>query len=143
LPSAFFLALAVVLPVVVFALWVLTMLVWWAVVQVHFENNSPFAVVEQLEREIEVSHWGNVYVTEHYKMCNAGAKHKGTFSRSAPRPSQLPSCWENGAHSQGGNAHDNVPTFVRIANQTNIGNSVSPKNDHSNSLLKGHPTVFP
>jgi oligosaccharyltransferase complex subunit alpha (ribophorin I) len=49
--------------------------------KVHFENNSPFAVVEQLEREIEVSHWGNVYVTEHYKMRNAGAKHKGTFSR--------------------------------------------------------------
>lgn len=62
------------------------MLVWCGVVQVHFENNSPFAVVEQLEREIEVSHWGNVYVTEHYKMRNGGAKHKGTFSRSAPWP---------------------------------------------------------
>lgn len=36
-----------------------------------------------LEREIEVSHWGNVYVTENYKLRNAGAKHKGTFSRSA------------------------------------------------------------
>jgi hypothetical protein len=114
-----FLALAVLLPVVI-ALRVLTVLVWWAVVQVHFENNSPFAVVEQLEREIEVSHWGNVYVTEHYKMRNAGAKHKGTFSRSAPQPSQLPSCWEKRAHSQGGNAHDNLSMFVLIANQTNM-----------------------
>ncbi|CAA0806365.1 Dolichyl-diphosphooligosaccharide--protein glycosyltransferase subunit 1B [Striga hermonthica] len=27
---------------------------------VHFENNHPFAVVEELEREIEISHWGSV-----------------------------------------------------------------------------------
>ncbi|GER48941.1 glycosyltransferase subunit [Striga asiatica] len=47
---------------------------------VHFENNHPFAVVEELEREIEISHWGSVQVTEHYKLANAGAKHKG-FSR--------------------------------------------------------------
>ncbi|GER51451.1 glycosyltransferase subunit [Striga asiatica] len=47
---------------------------------VHFENNHPFAVVEELEREIEISHWGNVQVTEHYKLAHNGAKHKG-FSR--------------------------------------------------------------
>ncbi|KAL3650014.1 Dolichyl-diphosphooligosaccharide--protein glycosyltransferase subunit 1B [Castilleja foliolosa] len=47
----------------------------------HFENNQPFAVVEELEREIEISHWGNVQVTEHYKLAHAGAKHKGSFSR--------------------------------------------------------------
>ncbi|KAK6144803.1 hypothetical protein DH2020_021623 [Rehmannia glutinosa] len=48
---------------------------------VHFENNNPFAVVEELEREIEVSHWGSVQVTERYKLAHAGAKHKGVFSR--------------------------------------------------------------
>ncbi|KAI3470475.1 hypothetical protein Pfo_027138 [Paulownia fortunei] len=48
---------------------------------IHFENNNPFAVVEELEREIEVSHWGNVQVTEHYQVAHAGAKHKGVFSR--------------------------------------------------------------
>lgn len=48
---------------------------------IHFENNHPFAVVEELEREIEISHWGSVQVTEHYKLAHAGAKHKGVFSR--------------------------------------------------------------
>ncbi|KAL8533124.1 hypothetical protein ACS0TY_009392 [Phlomoides rotata] len=48
---------------------------------IHFENNNPFAVVEELEREIEISHWGSIQVTEHYKLAHAGAKHKGAFSR--------------------------------------------------------------
>ncbi|KAL6578076.1 Dolichyl-diphosphooligosaccharide--protein glycosyltransferase subunit 1B [Orobanche minor] len=48
---------------------------------IHFENNNPFAVVEELEREIEVSHWGSVQVTERYTLAHAGAKHKGSFSR--------------------------------------------------------------
>lgn len=48
---------------------------------VHFENNNPFAVVEELVREVEVSHWGNLQITEHYKLKHAGARHKGVFSR--------------------------------------------------------------
>ncbi|KAM0944941.1 putative dolichyl-diphosphooligosaccharide--protein glycotransferase [Dioscorea sansibarensis] len=48
---------------------------------VHFENNNPFAVVEELTREVEISHWGNVQITEHYKLSHAGARHKGVFSR--------------------------------------------------------------
>ncbi|CAA6655250.1 unnamed protein product [Spirodela intermedia] len=48
---------------------------------VHFENNNPFAVVEELTRVIEVSHWGSLQVTEHYKLAHAGARHKGVFSR--------------------------------------------------------------
>ncbi|TYH51250.1 hypothetical protein ES332_D10G259700v1 [Gossypium tomentosum] len=50
-------------------------------IHVHFENNSPFAVVEELVQEIEISHWGNIQVTEHYKLIHAGARHKGVFSR--------------------------------------------------------------
>lgn len=48
---------------------------------VHCENNNPFAVVEELVREVEISHWGNLQVTEHYQLVHGGARHKGVFSR--------------------------------------------------------------
>ncbi|GMP22641.1 hypothetical protein CsSME_00000569 [Camellia sinensis var. sinensis] len=48
---------------------------------IHFENNNPFAVVEELVREVEISHWGSLQITEHYKLVHAGARHKGIFSR--------------------------------------------------------------
>eukprot|EP01018_Ginkgo_biloba_P016536 Gb_37136 [translate_table: standard] len=48
---------------------------------VHFENNQPFAVVKELVREIEISHWGNVQVVEHYTLIHGGALNKGGFSR--------------------------------------------------------------
>ncbi|KAF2310286.1 hypothetical protein GH714_007588 [Hevea brasiliensis] len=48
---------------------------------VHFEINQPFAVAQELVREIEVSHWGNVQVTEHYNIVHEGAKSEGEFSR--------------------------------------------------------------
>ncbi|KAK7351824.1 hypothetical protein VNO77_11546 [Canavalia gladiata] len=48
---------------------------------IHFENNQPFAVAKELVREIEISHWGNVQVTEHYNIVHGGAQSKGEFSR--------------------------------------------------------------
>lgn len=48
---------------------------------VHCENNNPFAVVEELVREVEISHWGSLQITEHYKLAHGGARHKGVFSR--------------------------------------------------------------
>ncbi|CAN6464014.1 unnamed protein product [Victoria cruziana] len=48
---------------------------------IHFENNRPFAVAKKLVREIEISHWGNIQVTEHYSIVHAGARNKGGFSR--------------------------------------------------------------
>ncbi|WOL12949.1 hypothetical protein Cni_G21718 [Canna indica] len=48
---------------------------------VHFENNNPFVVVEELVREIEISHWGSIQIRDHYKLKHAGAQHKGVFSR--------------------------------------------------------------
>ncbi|KAK9129198.1 hypothetical protein Sjap_009685 [Stephania japonica] len=48
---------------------------------VHYENNRPFAVATELLREIEISHWGNVQITEHYKLEHGGARTKGGFSR--------------------------------------------------------------
>ncbi|KAG2261672.1 hypothetical protein Bca4012_013622 [Brassica carinata] len=53
----------------------------YAPVIVHFENNSPFAVVEELVREIEISHWGSLQITENYRLTHGGARHKGVFSR--------------------------------------------------------------
>ncbi|MQM14110.1 hypothetical protein Taro_047041 [Colocasia esculenta] len=48
---------------------------------VHFESSRPFAVAQELLREIEISHWGNVQVTEHYKLVHDGPHIKGGFSR--------------------------------------------------------------
>ncbi|KAG7587251.1 Ribophorin I [Arabidopsis thaliana x Arabidopsis arenosa] len=48
---------------------------------VHFESKAAFAVAENLVREIEVSHWGNVQVTEHYNVVHRGAQLRGEFSR--------------------------------------------------------------
>ncbi len=45
---------------------------------VHFENNAPFAEAVSVVREIEVSHWGNVYVEENYKIKHTGAVLKVT-----------------------------------------------------------------
>lgn len=48
---------------------------------VHFEYNKPFAVAQKLVREIEISHWGNVQITEHYNLIHRGSLLKGEFSR--------------------------------------------------------------
>ncbi|PKA53406.1 Dolichyl-diphosphooligosaccharide--protein glycosyltransferase subunit 1B [Apostasia shenzhenica] len=48
---------------------------------IHFENNNPFAVIEELVREVEISHWGSLQMKEYYKLKHAGARHKGVFSR--------------------------------------------------------------
>lgn len=53
-------------------------------ITIHYENNHPFAVVEELVREIEISHWGNIYVTENYHLTHGGARHTGGFSRCIP-----------------------------------------------------------
>jgi len=49
--------------------------------RIHFENNSPFVVVNEMQRWIEVSHWGNIAVEETYHMTHEGAKLKNHFSR--------------------------------------------------------------
>ena len=50
-------------------------------IAIHFESNQPFAVARELVREVEISHWGNVQVTEHYNLIHGGAQSKGEFSR--------------------------------------------------------------
>lgn len=49
--------------------------------KVHYENNSPFLVINGMTRWIEISHWGNVAVEETYHMTHEGAQLKGHFSR--------------------------------------------------------------
>ena len=41
-------------------------------ITVHFENNGPYIVVSELERVIEVSHWGNIAVEEHVHIVHKG-----------------------------------------------------------------------
>ncbi|PIN14674.1 Oligosaccharyltransferase, alpha subunit (ribophorin I) [Handroanthus impetiginosus] len=48
---------------------------------IHYVSNKPFAVAQELVREIEISHWGNVQVTENYNLVHAGAEIAGEFSR--------------------------------------------------------------
>lgn len=53
----------------------------YSAIVVHFESNQPFVVARELVREIEVSHWGNVQVTENYNLVHGGSQIKGEFSR--------------------------------------------------------------
>jgi len=48
---------------------------------IHYENNAPFLTITNLERVIEVSHWGNIAVEETIDLKHSGAALKGPFSR--------------------------------------------------------------
>lgn len=48
---------------------------------IHYENQTPFLTVTNLERVIEISHWGNIAVEETIDMVHDGAQLKGSFSR--------------------------------------------------------------
>lgn len=48
---------------------------------VHYENNAPFLAITNLERVIEVSHWGNIAIEETVDLKHCGATLKGPFSR--------------------------------------------------------------
>lgn len=47
----------------------------------HFNHNTPLPYFTQVERNIEVSHWGNVAVNEIYSLVNRGANLTGEFDR--------------------------------------------------------------
>ncbi|KPM04838.1 dolichyl-diphosphooligosaccharide-protein glycosyltransferase subunit 1-like protein [Sarcoptes scabiei] len=50
--------------------------------RMHFENNSPFLTVQNLERSIQISHWaGAISIEETLDVFHSGAKLKGPFSR--------------------------------------------------------------
>eukprot|EP01006_Ploeotia_vitrea_P006231 TRINITY_DN12590_c0_g1_i1.p1 TRINITY_DN12590_c0_g1~~TRINITY_DN12590_c0_g1_i1.p1 ORF type:complete len:491 (-),score=276.17 TRINITY_DN12590_c0_g1_i1:1418-2890(-) len=50
-------------------------------IRVHYQNNTPFATFTSMVRDVEVSHWGNVAIEEHYELQNTGAQLTGEFSR--------------------------------------------------------------
>lgn len=52
-----------------------------AEVSVHSENNNPFLAVTEMDRLLEVSHWGNIAVEETLDIRHTGALLKGPFSR--------------------------------------------------------------
>ncbi|CAO3623598.1 unnamed protein product [Cunninghamella blakesleeana] len=49
----------------------------------HFESSNPLITITYLERDLQVSHWGNnLAVEEHYHLRNDGAELNENFSRS-------------------------------------------------------------
>lgn len=52
-----------------------------AEITVHYENNTPFLAVTELDRLVELSHWGNIAVEETVDIRHTGAQLKGAFSR--------------------------------------------------------------
>ena len=47
----------------------------------HFNHNTPLPYFSDVERSIEVSHWGNVAINEVYSLVNRGANLTGEFDR--------------------------------------------------------------
>ncbi len=57
-------------------------------ISIHFENNGPFLTVVELERVIEVSHWGNIAVEEHVHIIHSGGcglNYRGVAGHSGSR----------------------------------------------------------
>jgi len=50
-------------------------------ISLHYDNNTPFLKATKLTRTIELSHWGNVAVTDVIDLLHHGAKLRGSFSR--------------------------------------------------------------
>ncbi len=50
-------------------------------IRIHYDANFAFPLATSVEREIEVSHWGNVAVEEYFDVRNDGALLKNGFSR--------------------------------------------------------------
>ncbi|KAA0201921.1 hypothetical protein HAZT_HAZT011980, partial [Hyalella azteca] len=68
--------------------------------RVHYETSSSFLTITNLERVLEVSHWGNIAVEETIDLLHTGAKLKGPFSRYD--------------YQRDHNAHTNVKSFRTI-----------------------------
>ena len=48
---------------------------------IHYKNNKPLMVFNYATKTFQVSHWGNIAVTEEYQIENIGAKLIGEFGR--------------------------------------------------------------
>lgn len=50
-------------------------------VRIHFQRPAPLPIFTEASRKIEISHWGNINVDEHFEVFNQAAGIKGEFSR--------------------------------------------------------------
>jgi oligosaccharyltransferase complex subunit alpha (ribophorin I) len=50
-------------------------------IKIHYINNNPYIIMNHASKTYQVSHWGNIAVTEDYQMENIGAKLDGEFGR--------------------------------------------------------------
>jgi oligosaccharyltransferase complex subunit alpha (ribophorin I) len=50
-------------------------------VRLHFQKNEPMPIFTEVSRTVEVSHWGNINVEEHFHLFNEGAGVKGEWGR--------------------------------------------------------------
>ena len=64
------------------------------VLRVHYEHDTPVPVATSVEREIEISHYGNVAVEEFFDLRHAGAALKGSFSRLEHQYSPSPNAFQ-------------------------------------------------
>ena len=49
--------------------------------EIHYQNNKPLVVFNYATKTFQVSHWGNIAITEEYQIENVGAKLIGEFGR--------------------------------------------------------------
>ena len=63
--------------------------------RVQYDASIPIPLATYVEREIELSHWGNVAVEEHFDLYNDGAKLKGEFSRLDHQGHNVPHAFQN------------------------------------------------
>ena len=50
-------------------------------IKIHYINNNPYIIMNHASKTYQVSHWGNIAVTEDYQIENIGAKLDGEFGR--------------------------------------------------------------
>ncbi len=53
----------------------------YSLARVHFTKNEPIPMFTEASRTIEVSHWGNINVDEHFEIFNEAARVKGEWGR--------------------------------------------------------------
>lgn len=51
------------------------------IIMMHFDYADPLLILTEAERVINLSHWGNIHVDDHFFLRNAGAKVAGEWSR--------------------------------------------------------------
>lgn len=89
---------------------------------VHYENFAAFAHVPELEREIEISHWGNVYFEERYHLVRTRgttASQPGSHGRGrcGNRPTGRPVAAQPRPASGPAAVATNAPAFARCCSR--------------------------